>query len=255
MSINFKNAIVRLPSEYIKNAISSKGLSPNFSKVKKQHQAYTLTLEETGLNVKILDTLRDLPDSVFVEDPALIFDKICIILRPGVDTRFEEASNLKIEISKLFDQFFTIEDGYIEGGDILRINNHFIIGISSRTDENGANSLKKIIEKNGGTSEIAITPDNILHFKSECSLLDEETILATKNLIETGFFDKKYRIIKVPDSEENGANCLRINEQLLVPKGYPRLLDILSRDYKVRVLDVTEMEKVDAGLSCLSLRW
>tara|TARA_Y200000002_G_scaffold348708_1_gene324850 strand:+ start:86 stop:853 length:768 start_codon:yes stop_codon:yes gene_type:complete len=255
MSINFKNAIVRLPSESIINAISSKGLSPNFLKAKEQHQAYIDILKKTGLDVKILNPLKYLPDSLFVEDPALIYNKICIILKPGVVTRFEEASKLKIEISELFDQFFTIEDGYIEGGDILRINNHFIIGISSRTDENGANSLKKIIEKNGGTSEIAITPDNILHFKSECSLLDEETILATKNLIETGFFDKKYRIIKVPDSEENGANCLRINEQLLVPKGYPKLLDILSKDYKVRVLDVTEMEKVDAGLSCLSLRW
>ena len=112
-----------------------------------------------------------------------------------------------------------------------------------------------IIEKNGGTSEIAITPENTLHFKSECSLLDEETILATDNLIKSDFFNKKYRIIKVPKGEETGANCLRINEHLLIPKGYDRLLDLVSKDYKVRVLDVTEMEKVDAGLSCLSLRW
>ena len=94
-----------------------------------------------------------------------------------------------------------------------------------------------------------------MHFKSECSLLDEETILATDNLIKSDFFNKKYRIIKVPEGEETGANCLRINEHLLIPKGYARLLDLLSKDYKVRVLDVTEMEKVDAGLSCLSLRW
>ena len=255
MSINFKNAIVRLPSESIINAISSKGLSPDFLKAKKQHQAYTDTLKETGLDVKILKPLKYLPDSLFVEDPALIYNKICIILKPGVVTRLEEASNLKIEISELFDQVFTIEHGNVEGGDILRIKNHFIIGISSRTDEVGAKNLSKIIKKIGGTSEIAVTPENILHFKSECSLLDEETILATENLIETGFFDKKYQIVKVPKGEETGANCLRINEQLLIPKGYTRLLDILSKDYKIRVLDVTEMEKVDAGLSCLSLRW
>ena len=77
MSINFKNAIVRLPSESIINAISSKGLSPDFLKVKKQHQAYTETLKETGLNVQILNPLKNLPDSLFVEDPALIFNKIC----------------------------------------------------------------------------------------------------------------------------------------------------------------------------------
>ena len=137
----------------------------------------------------------------------------------------------------------------------MRINNHFIIGISGRTNETGAKNLSNIIEKNGGTSEIAKTPENTLHFKSECSLLDEETILATDNLIKSDFFNKKYRIIKVPKGEETGANCLRINEHLLIPKGYDRLLDLVSKDYKVRVLDVTEMEKVDAGLSCLSLRW
>ena len=255
MSINFNNAIVRLPSETIINALSSKGLSPDFLKAKEQHQAYIDILKKTGLDVKILNPLKYLPDSLFVEDPALIYNKICIILKPGVVTRLEEASKLKIEISELFDQVFTIEHGNVEGGDILRIKNHFIIGISGRTNETGAKNLSNIIEKNGGTSEIAITPENTLHFKSECSLLDEETILATDNLIKSDFFSKKYRIIKVPKGEETGANCLRINEHLLIPKGYNRLLDLVSKDYKIRVLDVTEMEKVDAGLSCLSLRW
>ena len=234
MSINFNNAIVRLPSETIINALSSKGLSPDFLKVKIQHQAYSDTLKEIGLKVKILNPLKNFPDSLFVEDPALVFNKICIILRPGVVERSGEASNLKVDISKFFDKTYTLEQGYVEGGDILRINNHFIIGISDRTNETGAKNLSNIIEKNGGTSEIAIT---------------------TENLIKSDFFNKKYRIIKVPKGEETGANCLRINEHLLIPKGYDRLLDLVSKDYKIRVLDVTEMEKVDAGLSCLSLRW
>ena len=93
MSINFNNAIVRVPSESIINAISSKGLSPNFLKVKIQHQAYSETLEEIGLKVKILNSLKNLPDSLFVEDPALVFNKICIILRPGVVERSGEAYN------------------------------------------------------------------------------------------------------------------------------------------------------------------
>ena len=179
MSINFNNAIVRLPSETIINALSSKGLSPDFLKVKIQHQAYSDTLKEIGLKVKILNPLKNFPDSLFVEDPALVFNKICIILRTGVVERSVEASNLKVDISKFFDKTYTLEQGYVEGGDILRINNHFIIGISGRTNETGAKNLINIIEKNGGTSEIAITPENTLHFKSECSLLDEETILAT----------------------------------------------------------------------------
>ena len=146
MSINFNNAIVRVPSESIINAISSKGLSPNFLKVKIQHQAYSETLKEIGLKVKILNSLKNLPDSLFVEDPALVFNKICIILRPGVVERSGEAYNLKIDISKFFDQIFDLEQGYVEGGDILRINNHFIIGISSRTNETGAESLSNIIK-------------------------------------------------------------------------------------------------------------
>ena len=126
---------------------------------------------------------------MFVEDPALVFNKICIILRPGVVERSGEAYNLKVDISKFFDKTYTLEQGYVEGGDILRINNHFIIGISGRTNETGAKNLSNIIE-NGGTSEIAITPENTLHFKSECSLLDEETILATDNLIKVIFLIK-----------------------------------------------------------------
>ena len=98
--------------------------------------------QETSFKIVLL---KYLPDSLFVEDPALIYNKIFIILKPGVVTRLEEASKLKTEISELFDQVFTIEYGNVEGGDILRVKNHFIIGISSRTDEVGANNLSKII--------------------------------------------------------------------------------------------------------------
>ena len=254
MATEFKRAIIRKPGKEISNAISSRGLSPDFSTAEQQHNQYSQVLESLGLKVHALDALKGFPDSLFVEDPALVFDDTCIILRPGIASRFGESKALEIDVKNIFTNVHTIKSGKIEGGDILRIGSHFIVGLSERTNEEGARNLGEVLAPLDFTLEISKTPKGVLHFKSECSLISNDTILATEKLIETGFFENKYRLLKVPEGEELGSNCLSINDHVLIPRGFDNIADLLSKEHKIIVVDVSEMEKVDAGLSCMSLR-
>ena len=148
-----------------------------------------------------------------------------------------------------------VDDGKIEGGDILRINDTFIIGLSERTNKEGAEELEKILLHLGAKVTITNTPNGVLHFKSDCSLLDDETILQTKKMSLTGFFENQFKVINVPEGEEIVANSLRVNNYLLVPKGFEKTYELLSKSYKIILAKVDEISKVDAGLSCMSLRW
>ena len=255
MAYNFKNALVRTPSKSISNAISSIGKKPNFEKVIAEHNDYKMHLERSDINVITLDALEDYPDSVFVEDPAITFQDFCIILRPGAPSRFGEHKVFRNEAKNLFEEVFEIYNGKIEGGDILRINDRFIIGLSDRTNKEGANELEKILSHLGAKVTITNTPNGVLHFKSDCSLLDDETILQTKKMSLTGFFENQFKVINVPEGEEIVANSLRVNNYLLVPKGFEKTYELLSKSYKIILAKVDEISKVDAGLSCMSLRW
>ncbi len=255
MAYNFKNALVRTPCKSISNALSSIDEKPDFEKVIAEHNDYKMQLERSDIKIITLDALEDYPDSVFVEDPAITFQDFCIILRPGVPSRFGEHKVFRNEAKNIFEEVFEVDSGKIEGGDILRINDRFIIGLSNRTNKEGANELEKILSHLGAKVTITNTPNGVLHFKSDCSLLDDETILQTKNMSLTGFFENQFKVINVPEGEEIVANSLRVNNYLLVPKGFEKTYELLSKSYKIILAKVDEISKVDAGLSCMSLRW
>jgi len=255
MSIKFQKALVRKANKNIVRALSSRNLHPSFDKINNEHSQYVKTLIDSGLNVSTLESLDDFPDSIFVEDPGLTYNNNYIALRPADKTRFGESALMVKEVNKLFDDIYTVNNGNIEGGDILRINDHFIIGLSSRTNEEGAENLSKILNSLGGSIEITETPKNILHFKSECSLIDEDTILLTKKMMENNVFKKNYKYLEIPKDEEIAANSLRVNNNLLIPSGCPKTKEMLSKNYNIIPLNVNEVFKVDAGLSCMSLRW
>ena len=128
MSFNFKKSLVRKPGKSISKAISSMGLVPKYEIVIKEHENYIKTLKDSGVNVISLAPLEDFPDSIFVEDPALTFLDFCIILRPGAKSRFGERYVFESEAREHFEKVFALDKGTVEGGDILRINDHFIIG-------------------------------------------------------------------------------------------------------------------------------
>lgn len=255
MSYSFKNAIIRQPNKSIQNGLSSLNLHPQFEIIAEEHSNYIKAIKEAGLQIKLLETLEEYPDSIFVEDPALIYKTNVIILNPFDPSRNGEKNIIKNEIKHFFDNILFVEEGYVEGGDILNINNHFIIGLSHRTNKLGANNLSKILQSLGATVEICKTPDDILHFKSECSIIDDDTILVSAKMAQLDYLKSHYHLIELPIGEEGAANALRINDKLLLPDGFVKAEEMLSKKYNIIKVKVDEIAKVDAGLSCMSLRW
>ncbi|MDC0625179.1 arginine deiminase family protein [Alphaproteobacteria bacterium] len=255
MSYSFKNAIIRLPNKSIQNGLSSQNLHPQYEVIAEEHSNYIKAINEAGLQIKLLESLEEYPDSIFVEDPALTYKSNVIILNPFDPSRNGEKNIIKNEIKHFFDNILFVEDGFVEGGDILNINNHFIIGLSHRTNKLGADNLSKILQSLGATVEIRKTPDGILHFKSECSIIDDNTILVSNKMAQLDYLKSHYHLIELPIGEEGAANSLRINDKLLLPDGFVKAEEMLSKKYNIIKVKVDEVAKVDAGLSCMSLRY
>ena len=255
MTYSFKNAIIRKPNKSIQNGLSSQNLHPQYAIVLEEHSNYIKAMEEAGLKINLLESLEEFPDSLFVEDPALTYKSSLVILNPFDPSRNGEKDIIKDEVKHLFENILIVEDGFVEGGDILNINNHFIIGLSDRTNKLGAENLSKILEKIGATVTICKTPNDILHFKSECSVLNNDTILVSNKMAKLDYLKTNYNLIELPIGEEGASNSLRINDKLLLPDGFIQAEEILSKNYNIIKVKVDEIAKVDAGLSCMSLRW
>ena len=255
MTYSFKNAIIRKPNKSIQNGLSSQNLHPQYAIVLEEHSNYIKAMEEAGLKINLLESLEEFPDSLFVEDPALTYKSSLVILNPFDPSRNGEKDIIKNEVKDLFENILIVEDGFVEGGDILNINNHFIIGLSDRTNKLGAENLSKILEKIGATVTICKTPNDILHFKSECSVLNNDTILVSNKMAKLDYLKTNYNLIELPIGEEGASNSVRINDKLLLPDGFIQAEEILSKKYNIIKVKVDEIAKVDAGLSCMSLRW
>ena len=170
----------------------------------------------------------------------------------GITVRVE-CCIIKAEILAFFDNLFFVDDCFVEGGVILNIHNHFIICLSDRTNKVGAENLSNILHKLGATVEICKTPDDVLHFKSECSALDDDVILVSSKMAQLDDLKSNYQLIELPIGEEGAANSLRINDKLLLPDGFIKAEEILSKNYNIIKVKVDESNKVDARLSGMSV--
>lgn len=253
---HFNSAIVRKPSPSVINGLRADDRgNPDYDGVKSEHEAYVQALGTAGLAVTVLPALEAYPDSIFVEDPALVFSEGAILLRPGAASRQGETKEIAPALHNLFDRVLELPNGYADGGDILVTPGSVMIGLSARTDLKGAKGLMDQLKKLGHTGEIVNTPKGVLHFKTACSLLDEETILVTRHMSESGLF-KGFRNLILPQGEEPAANALRINETVLVSARYEGTMEMLDKaGFLVVPVRAAEIEKIDAGLSCMSLRW
>lgn len=254
---DFDTAIVREPGRSVVDGLRDDPTAePEFQGILKEHAAYVAALRMAGLAVDVLPPLEEFPDSVFVEDPALVFPEGAILLRPGAATRLGEAAEMRGPLSRHFAQLLELEgDEHADGGDVLVSPETVFIGLSARTTRRGADALIAKLARLGRKVRIAQTPKSILHFKTAVSLLDEDAVLATRPMAETGIFEG-FRIVVVPDGEEAAANALRVNDTVLIGDRFPRTIGLLAREgFSVKPLPVTEIGKLDAGLSCMSLRW
>ena len=228
---------------------------PCFSKVRAEHKAYISALRSTGAAVQVLPVLCGAPDAVFVEDPALVFSNGAILLRSIKDERSKEASAILPSLLKNFNNVQKISNGYVDGGDILHTPKGVIIGLSKRTTIAGAKSLKRCLKEIGEKGCILNVPTGVLHLKSDCSLLDEGTILLTKRLTNEVIFSGLKQVV-VPSTELGAANSIRIGDKVLMGEEYPQSIrKVRALGFSVLPLPTSEIGKIDGGLSCMSLRW
>ena len=252
----FKHAIVRKPCKNFQFGISTSNLGkPDYQKALLQHSKYVEALIKCNLSVLELNEDVRFPDSTFVEDTAIVDKEFAIITNLGAKSRQGE----QIEISDKLKTFYnTIESikkpGTLEGGDIMKVEEHYYIGLSNRTNNEGANQLKRILKSFGYSSSI-IPLKKVLHLKTGISYIGDAIMLVSGEFKNHPDF-RKYNLIEVQESEAYATNSLRINDYVFIPEGYVNLKkQILNLSFKVIELEMSEFEKMDGGLSCLSLRF
>jgi dimethylargininase len=253
----FTDAVVRRPGLSIVDGLRAVDRGqPDIKRFMAEHDAYVRVLERAGLKVEVLPPLEAFSDSIFVEDAALCLPGGTVILRPGAPSRAGEAEVMAMALSGLgHDIQHLSPEGFVDGGDILVTDAVILVGLSARTNQAGFDALKKILGGWGYSVQAVQTPDNVLHFKSDCSLLDSETILATSRLSGADCF-ASFKVLTVPPGEEAAANSVRINHKVLVPAGFPATADMLSSaGFAVEVVRADQAALLDGGLSCMSLRF
>jgi dimethylargininase len=220
-----------------------------------EHQAYIAALRSAGVDVTVLNPLEQFPDSIFVEDPALAFSRAAILLRPGAPSRMAEAGELAPALAARFPAVLSMRDGFADGGDVLVTPDTVFIGLSARTNEAGAAELQRLLKSIGLTGKVVRVPRGTLHLKTDCSLVDEESALMTAEFANSGLLEG-VRALVVPEEERAVTNALRVNDVLFIRAGFRRTQEmLLRRGLNVVPLPASEIGKLDAGLSCMSLRW
>jgi len=257
-SFHFSHAVTRRPAASITRGLRAVDTgNPDLALMQRHHADYIAALRATGATVIELPALEDYPDSVFVEDTALCLPQGAVIMRPGAPSRLGEAAEMAPVLAGLYRDIRRIdgEDSFIEGGDILVTETEILVGRSARTNAAGVAELSRLVADWGHSVRELHTPPGVLHFKTDCSLMDGETILATDRLAASGCF-KGYRVIPVAAGEEASANAIRFNDSVLFPAGFPRTRDRLeAAGYHVTEIGNSECAKIDGGMSCLSLRF
>lgn len=255
----FKNVIVRRPCKAMVEGITSAPElgKPDYELALKQHDDYIAALKQCGVEVTVLEADERYPDSCFVEDPAVITRKCAIITNPGAPSRNGEKNEIIGAVKKFFsdDQIeYIVEPGTLEGGDVMMVGDHFYVGRSARTNEEGIRQFIAILEKHG-LSGSEVTLEEVLHLKTGVNYLENNNMLVSGEFITKPEFEK-YNKVVIPEEEAYAANCIWVNDTVIVPEGYPAVLEaVKSCGYKVLLVDTSEYRKLDGGLSCLSLRF
>ncbi|MCM3904710.1 MAG: arginine deiminase family protein [Pyrinomonadaceae bacterium] len=255
----FSRAVVRSPSANFAEGLTSRRLgAPVYAQALKQHEAYCAALEQSGLELVRLEVDERYPDSTFVEDVAVITARGAILTRPGAPSRTGEVAGVREALAQFYSHLSSIHDpGTIDGGDVCEVGNHFFIGISERTNQTGAQQLAELLASLDYTSSFVDirAVKGILHLKSGLANLGDDRLVVIEELSNRAEF-RGYELIVVSKEEEYAANCVCVNERILVAAGYPELDKRLGElNYQTIALEMTEFQKMDGGLSCLSLRF
>jgi len=251
-----KHAVVRSVSQKFQYGLTTSNLGkPDYNTAITQHSNYIEAMKNCGLNVKILEADDRFPDSTFVEDTAVVNKDVVVISNLGAQSRKGEEKDIKKVMEEFYEDIKSIEKpGTLEGGDVMKVDNEYFIGISKRTNKKGALQLKEILKNYGYTCSL-VSLKNVLHLKTGVAYTGDNNIIASGEFIKNPLF-KDYNIIEVEEDESYATNCIRVNEYVLIAKGFKKLkASILGLGYKILEMDMSEFRKMDGGLSCLSLRF
>ncbi len=259
MSYQFKRALTRLPGPNFAQGLTNARLgAPDLATALLQHAAYCTALRRCGLEVETLPADPDHPDSTFVEDTAVLSANATIVTRPGAASRQGEVGVISSALRAAGREAQCITaPGTVDGGDICQAERHFFIGLSARTNADGAMQLAQLLHAQGYTSSTVDIRGNpgLLHLKSGIAYLGQGRLLLAPELAPVAEF-RDYELVHVEPAESYAANCVRINDQVLIAEGYPRLASTLrGLGYTLLPLAISEFRKMDGGLSCLSLRF
>jgi len=255
----FTHALLRLPGDNFATGLTqaSEG-APDPELALEQHQRYCEALSACGLSLTVLPADLRHPDGCFVEDTALITERGAIITRPGAPSRRGEVDVIDAALKGLFAEIPRIRaPGTVDAGDVCEADGHFLIGLSARTNEAGAEELAGLLGDLGYRATVLDIRSSreLLHLKTGISYLGDGRMLATAGVPRVPALDV-YEIVEVPASERYAANALRVNEHVLLAAGYPKTqAAIEALGYEIIALEMSEFRKLDGGLSCLSLRW
>lgn len=255
----FKNVIVRKPAKSMVEGITSAPElgKPDYNLALKQHDNYIAALKKCGVDVTVLPAIEEYPDSCFVEDTAVLTRKCAIIDNPGASSRNGEAMEMLPTIKEFYPEDkieFIKSPGTLEGGDVMMVGDHFYVGKSARTNDEGIRQFIEILEKYGlSGSEVPL--EYVLHLKTGVNYIENNNMLVSGEFVTKPDFEK-FNKIEIPEEEAYAANCIWVNDIVIVPEGYPTVeKKITEAGYDIILVDTSEYRKLDGGLSCLSLRF
>ena len=253
--MTISHAIARSPTSSAGDGLTTAGLgAPDVDRMLTQHRDYLRILESLGLQVTVLEGDPTFPDGCFVEDTAVVAPGVAVITRPGAASRRGE----EVAIEPLLAAHRSIAritaPGSVDGGDIVVIDERVLIGLSGRTNEEGARQLTEIFESHGMRCTTLATGDG-LHLKSSVNTLGADRLLVTQAFSERTELSDFERVI-VPAGESYAGNSLWINDHVLVPAGFPETRELIQRlGIETIESEVSEFRKMDGGLTCLSIRY
>lgn len=257
-SFTFTRALTRIPGPRYTSGLARVDLgTPDVERAIEQHRGYCDVLAECGLTVEALPADDD-PDSTFVEDTAVIVDELCILTRPGVPSRAAEVDAIEEILRPQFENLVRIrEPGTLDGGDVCWAGENFFVGLSARTNPEGARQLADhLVHLGCATRMIDIRGvDSLLHLKSGMAALEKDRLVVVRELAGDDALEG-YSLVAVPSKETYAANCVRLNDSIVMAGGFPQLATRFDElGYNVRTVDMSEFALKDGGPSCLSLRF
>ncbi|MEM7202468.1 MAG: arginine deiminase family protein [Planctomycetota bacterium] len=251
----FSRAIARTPATTFANGLTTADLGrPEHARMLDQHAAYVDSLTALGVDVVVLEPLDEFPDAHFVEDAAVVVAELAVITRPGAPARRGEELAIEGALAPHRAIHRIEAPGTLDGGDVLEVGGHFFIGLSERTNAEGADQLARILAGAGyPSSNVPVGAG--LHLKSSVNALGERRLILTEALAASRHFEG-FDLVVTPREEDYACNVVLVNGTVLMAAGFPQVnAQLAELGLPVVELDMSESCKMDGGLTCLSLRF